>query len=71
MDKKTKNILLLFLGLAFILGSNLYFRSFPVFFPQLKDSARQKIENNMWERASAIVNDKFSNLSGESRDTLS
>jgi len=41
-----------FVCLAFSLGVNLYFRIFPVYFPQLKNQAREKVENDFYQKLS-------------------
>ena len=49
--------LIFFLGLS--LGLNLYFRVFPIYFPQLKKAARDAIENGIKQAAAQDVYKKF------------
>jgi dolichyl-phosphooligosaccharide-protein glycotransferase len=68
MNKKIPYLPLL--GLGFVIGLNIYFRSFPVNFPQLAKEARSRVESRITERSAEMVNQRYSNLSQMARDSL-
>ena len=65
-----KKYVYLILPLVFVLALNIYFRSFPIFFPQLKHKAQDIVENQITQRARDIINTKYPRLYYPARDTL-
>ena len=59
-----------FLGLILVIAVNLYFRSFSVNFPQLKERASSIVNERIYKEAEAIVNQKFSGLYPSAKDKL-
>ncbi|HNQ50631.1 MAG TPA: STT3 domain-containing protein [Candidatus Omnitrophota bacterium] len=68
MHKRYPYIPLLGLGLA--IGINVFFRSFPVNFPQLAGEARSRVESRLYQRSAELINRNYSNLSSMARESL-
>ncbi|MFA4888568.1 MAG: STT3 domain-containing protein [Candidatus Omnitrophota bacterium] len=58
-----KKYILIGISLIFVLGVNIYFRSFPINFPQLKIQAKAKIEDKLQKRILADIEKRFPDLS--------
>lgn len=54
-----KDVFFRVISLVLVLGLNLYFRSFTINFPQLRQQARNEIEQKTHQRVSAYINKKF------------
>ncbi|MFA5115493.1 MAG: STT3 domain-containing protein [Candidatus Omnitrophota bacterium] len=59
------------LSLVLILAPNIYYRCYPVFFPQLKSQARNTINNNILNAARVQVEKKFPDYASSVNDGLS
>ncbi|MBU1125931.1 MAG: hypothetical protein KKC84_07880, partial [Candidatus Omnitrophica bacterium] len=59
-----------FIPLAIILAVNLYFRCFPVYFPQFKLQAKSIVDNMITQRAASEIFKKFPQFYGPARDRL-
>jgi hypothetical protein len=70
VDVKMKKYLPLFLGLASVLGLNIYFRSFPIYFPQFKKQATQMIEQSIRQEAIQGISKKFPDFNSLAQDKL-
>lgn len=63
-----RRYIILFISLGFVLAVNIYFRSFPINFPQLKEQAASIVEQRTYQKASQHIDKnfpKFSNLTKE------
>jgi dolichyl-phosphooligosaccharide-protein glycotransferase len=68
MNKQTPYLALL--GLGLVIGLNIYFRSFPINFPQLAAEARDRVEARYAQRSADLVNKNYPNLSSMAKDSL-
>jgi hypothetical protein len=68
MNKKIPFIQLL--GLGLVIGLNIYFRCFPINFPQFAKEARVRVESRIYQRSAEMVNQKFPNLSSMAKESL-
>jgi dolichyl-diphosphooligosaccharide--protein glycosyltransferase len=66
MSKRSSLILLL----GLVLGVNLYFRSFPIYFPQLKSQAINMVEKAIEQDISRDIYSKFSNFNPQAIDRI-
>jgi len=57
-----KKTIVLILSLTAVLGLNIYYRAYPVFFPQFKSQAREIVKNHVYQNAWQQVNSKFKDL---------
>lgn len=67
---KNKILFLPLLGLGLVIGINVYFRSYPVSFPQLASQAKAQVQAEMRQRSAGFVDKNFPGLSSMSKDTL-
>ncbi|MCX5715058.1 MAG: hypothetical protein NT033_09760, partial [Candidatus Omnitrophica bacterium] len=65
-----KKYINLLLGLVFVLSVNLYLRTFTINFPQLKDQARQIVEQHIQDIATATVKKTYPDYSVLTQDKL-
>lgn len=65
-----KKYLPLSLALLFVVGINLYFRSFPIKFPQLKEQAQKMLEDGISQRSTQDVYQQFSQYDPLAKDRL-
>ncbi|MCX5696562.1 MAG: hypothetical protein NTU54_01080 [Candidatus Omnitrophica bacterium] len=65
-----KNRFYFFIGLIFVLGVNLYLRTFTINFPQLKGPARQTVEENIRNSAIKATEKTYPDFSALTRDRL-
>lgn len=66
----TKQRILFYSSLIFVVGVNLYFRSFPINFPQLKTQARDIIERSIQQSAIMDVQKKFPQFYPTAKDEI-
>lgn len=60
----------LLIAFCFVIGINLYFRSFPITFPQLKTQARQFVEQQIQNAAVQEIMQKFPQFNPIAKDQL-
>jgi hypothetical protein len=65
-----KKYILTYLCLGFVLALNIYFRSFPINFPQLKIQAKKIIEQQIQEKATQDVYRRFPQFNPLAKDRL-
>jgi len=65
-----KKYLIVVLSLAVVLALNIYYRSYPIFLPQLKVQARNAVENGIVNAAKSEVNKKFPDYAPVIREGL-
>jgi dolichyl-phosphooligosaccharide-protein glycotransferase len=70
MFKKIKKYVFLITPLLLALAINIYFRSFPVYFPQLKDRAKEVIYQMALQRIGQDVYTRFSQFNPLAKDKL-
>lgn len=66
----TKQRILLYFSLIAVVALNLYFRSFPVYFPQLKIQAKDIIEKSIQQMAAREVQQKFPQFYPTAKDEI-
>jgi dolichyl-diphosphooligosaccharide--protein glycosyltransferase len=70
VNKRIPKFIFFALCLGLTLGLNIYFRSFPINFPQLKIQAKNTIEQNIYQEAVKEINSKFIEVSPLIKDKL-
>lgn len=65
-----KKRVILIISLGLILGISIFFRSFPIFFPQLKIQAREAVDRTISQSIMKDVQSKFANLYGPAKERL-
>src|SRR4030042_2276151 len=70
IEPKMKKYLILSLCLASVLGLNIYFRAFPIYFPQFKKQAKDITEQSIRQEAIKGIYRKFPNFNSLAQDKL-
>jgi len=65
-----KRRLILILSLGLVLGLNIYFRTFPINFPQLKSQARNTIEDKIYQDITKEIDKQFPEINKLARSAL-
>jgi dolichyl-phosphooligosaccharide-protein glycotransferase len=58
------------LGLGLVIGINVYFRSFPINFPQLAQAARERVESRLYQKSAEFIEKDNANLSQMAKESL-
>ncbi|MFH1888507.1 MAG: STT3 domain-containing protein [Candidatus Omnitrophota bacterium] len=70
MLQKIKKYLFIFVPPLLVLAANIYFRAFPIYFPQLKENARDIHYKSIEEKVSQDVHSKFAQFNPIAKDKL-
>ena len=68
--QKIRDYLFLIAPFLLILGPSLYFRSFPINFPQLKEQAKNIVEQNIQQRIMQDIYQKFAQFFTPAKDQI-